>query len=179
MENSSEQVGGPSNDDFTPTPGSEPAGGTSQGLKEQAISKAQSLLDTARTNAQDKAKAAITTRKNATIQALTGISQSLSSAGQQLRDQQNDASGIIDRAAGQLDRAAQYLETAEVEDLVQATESWARRNPALFIGGAFVVGLLGARFLKASRPASLPVRRSVSADFSDREVQTMAVRGDL
>ena len=28
-------------------------------------------------------------------------------------------------------------------------EDWARRNPALFLGGAFALGLLASRFLKS------------------------------
>jgi hypothetical protein len=34
--------------------------------------------------------------------------------------------------------------------MVRNVEDFARRQPALFIGGAFMLGLLGARFLKSS-----------------------------
>ena len=68
---------------------------------------------------------------------------------------------------------------AEVEDLVNRTESWARQNPALFLGGAFVIGVLGARFLKSSRPAiplantqqNLSQGDGAAGRVSDREVR--------
>jgi hypothetical protein len=71
---------------------------------------------------------------------------------QQLREQNHDSvSRYIERAAIQLDHAAHYLQTAEPDELVDRVENFARREPALFIGGAFALGLLGARFLKSSR----------------------------
>jgi hypothetical protein len=43
-----------------------------------------------------------------------------------------------------------YLKTAKASDLLHDAETLARRQPALFIGGAFAVGLIAARFLKSS-----------------------------
>jgi hypothetical protein len=44
-----------------------------------------------------------------------------------------------------------YLQNTDVSEMVDRTEEFARRRPALFLGGAFALGLLGARFLKSSR----------------------------
>jgi hypothetical protein len=179
MENSNEQVGGQSSGAAGTTSG-QTQSGAGQGLKDQAIAQAHALVDQARTTAQDKVRSAVTTGKTSTVQALSGIAESLSVAGQQLRDQQNGASRFVDQAADRLDKAAKYIDTAEVDDLIQRTESWARSNPALFLGGAFVLGVLGARFLKSSRPAPAWQGSSSSrATFSDREVQTSPVVGDV
>ena len=156
-------------------------GAAGQGLKDQVIEQAHKAVNQAKTTAQDKVRSAVTTGKNSAVEALSGVAQSLLVAGQQLSDQQNVASRFVDQAAERLDKAAQFLDTADVDDLVQRTESWGRRNPALFLGGAFVLGVLGARFLKSSRPA--PQRASGGASgirttFSDREVQASPVRGD-
>jgi pyridoxal biosynthesis lyase PdxS len=47
-----------------------------------------------------------------------------------------------------------YLKTAKPADLLHDVEKLARRQPALFLGGAFVVGLATARFLKSSAARS-------------------------
>ena len=54
--------------------------------------------------------------------------------------------------AQQIDRFSGYLENANFRDLAHDVEGFARRQPALFLGGAFTLGLLLARFLKTSRP---------------------------
>jgi hypothetical protein len=58
------------------------------------------------------------------------------------------------RAADQVDSASSYLRTAELQTFVRDTGQLARRRPEVFIGGAFLVGLLAARFLKASSGTS-------------------------
>jgi hypothetical protein len=51
-----------------------------------------------------------------------------------------------------LERFSGYLSEREVGDLVYEAEDYARRHSAYFVGGAFLLGLLGARFLKSSTP---------------------------
>jgi hypothetical protein len=43
-----------------------------------------------------------------------------------------------------------YLKNANAGDLLRDAETLARRQPVLFLGGAFALGLLAARFLKSS-----------------------------
>jgi len=62
----------------------------------------------------------------------------------------NVASPYVEKAALQLERASTYLRTTNIPDLARAVDGFARREPLLFLGGAFLVGLAGARFLKAS-----------------------------
>jgi hypothetical protein len=57
---------------------------------------------------------------------------------------------LMDRAAEQVDRASDYLYENEVKDLVRDLEGFARRRPALFVGGSLAAGFLLARFLKSS-----------------------------
>ena len=51
-----------------------------------------------------------------------------------------------------LDRLSGSVRDATVRDIVRATERFARREPLLFLGGAFTLGLFAARFLKSSEP---------------------------
>jgi gas vesicle protein len=43
-----------------------------------------------------------------------------------------------------------YIKNAKAGDLLHDAETLARRQPALFLGGAFALGLIAARFLKSS-----------------------------
>jgi hypothetical protein len=47
-----------------------------------------------------------------------------------------------------------YLRNRDFNDVVRDAESYARREPLLFLGAAFAVGFIAARFLKASAPQS-------------------------
>lgn len=59
------------------------------------------------------------------------------------------ASDYARKAAGQVERVAGYLQENSVEQIVGDVEAFARREPALLLGGAFALGFLAARFLKA------------------------------
>jgi hypothetical protein len=69
----------------------------------------------------------------------------------------NIASPYVNKAADQIERASHFLEQAELRDVVRGVERFARREPVLFLGGAFAVGLVGARFLKSSTPDAEPI----------------------
>ncbi len=62
----------------------------------------------------------------------------------------NLASPYVEKAADELDRISQFLRTKDVGDIVKTVEVYARREPLMFLGGAFALGVIGARFLKAS-----------------------------
>jgi hypothetical protein len=57
----------------------------------------------------------------------------------------------VSSAADQIDRLSRYVRSTKVDDMLGGVERFAREQPAAFVGGAFMVGLLAARFLKSSR----------------------------
>jgi hypothetical protein len=68
-----------------------------------------------------------------------------------LREQQHETiAGYVDSAADQIERFSQNLKNKDVGELVNDAQRLARRQPALFVGSAFAIGLLGARFFKSS-----------------------------
>jgi len=62
----------------------------------------------------------------------------------------NMASPYVEKAADQIERVSQFLSTANPTEIVRGVESFARREPLLFLGGAFTAGLLFARFIKST-----------------------------
>lgn len=97
-------------------------------------------------------------------------------ADEQVSKQKENATGVLEQVAGALQMTGEHLRSSQQEriaqfaqqasdqvrqfsdsirgaqprDIVRRVEDLARREPALFLGGAFVLGLLGARFLKSS-----------------------------
>src|SRR5262249_14241796 len=55
----------------------------------------------------------------------------------------------VNQAAEQIDRFSGYLRSHEPREIIEDAEGWARRNPAVFLGSAFALGLLASRFLKS------------------------------
>jgi len=52
--------------------------------------------------------------------------------------------------AGQVEKLSSYIDDKELKELMRDVEQFARRNPLLFVGGAFALGIMAARFLKSS-----------------------------
>lgn len=59
----------------------------------------------------------------------------------------------VQRAAAQVDSASDYLQRRSIADMLADAEGFARREPALFLGGALVAGLIVGRFVRASSSA--------------------------
>jgi hypothetical protein len=74
----------------------------------------------------------------------------------------NEGNGPIARFAGQysqkaadgLDRFARYLKEQDPQRLYNDVQNFGRRQPALLIGGAFLLGFAGARIIKSSMDAA-------------------------
>jgi hypothetical protein len=102
---------------------------------------------------KERATAQLATQKNRATDGLGTVASAVRQTSQHLREQQNETvAQYVDKAAEQLERLSNRLREKDVGELLQDAQRLARRQPALFIGGSFAVGLLAARFLKSSRP---------------------------
>jgi hypothetical protein len=122
------------------------------GAAEQTKQKAQELASQVQQKATQRVESGLTRGKIQAAETLNTVAQSLVTSGQQLRERnQEGISRFVDRTADRVQRVSNYLQNTDVSEMVDRTEEFARRRPALFLGGAFALGLLGARFLKSSR----------------------------
>ena len=64
------------------------------------------------------------------------------------------ASRYIHQAAEQIDTMAEAVRTKNVREAVGDVQDFARRQPALFFGGALLLGFAAVRLFKTSAPAS-------------------------
>ena len=63
------------------------------------------------------------------------------------------AAKYTNTAAAKIENVAGYFDSRSVKDMARDLEGFARRNPAIFLGAAFGLGILVARFLKSTPPA--------------------------
>ena len=90
--------------------------------------------------------------------ALGSVARAIRQSGDQLRDQQPEVAGVADTAASQIERFAGHVRESRPRDLLDDVEQFAREQPAVFLGGALLLGALTARLLKASPQAGNGMR---------------------
>jgi hypothetical protein len=118
---------------------------------DQAKDKAADLTGQAKSAAADEASK----RKGQAAGVLSDVAGALHETGDALRDRDRDAfAQYAEMAASQVESLTDQLRDRNVGELLDEAERFARRDPGLFIGGAFLLGILGGRFLKASAPSS-------------------------
>lgn len=104
--------------------------------------------------AQQQAKSQLRSRKNQAADSVDSVVNALHQVSSQLRkDNQDQIANATDLAAGQLGRVSDYLESTSVNQVLRDVENVARQQPALFLTGAFALGVLAARFIKSSAPS--------------------------
>lgn len=59
-----------------------------------------------------------------------------------------------DKAANSLDRLSNYLRQQDPKRLLDDVQNFGRRQPALLLGGAFLLGFAGARLIRSSMEAA-------------------------
>lgn len=117
---------------------------------------------------KDKAASVIGEQKTNLATGINTVADSIRQIGENLRtgDENNQIASLVgkygDTLAGRVEKLSSYIDDKELSELVHDVETFARRNPALFVGGAFALGVIAARFLKSSRQQSSSGRRKNS-----------------
>ena len=113
--------------------------------------------DKAAGQAKDKAFGLLDEKKHNLTSGINTVADTIRKIGEDLRENDDDnvgkmAASLGSTLAGQIENFSSYVEDAKVKEITRDIENFARRQPMLFVGGAFVIGLLAARFLKTSNP---------------------------
>lgn len=131
-------------------------GNTGHGLVDQMRSSASDTFKTVKSNTAAKLEEQKSTLSTGLLTVADNIRQlgSNLSEGQQRDPLTRIAADYSETAAEKLRTAADYFNSHDVETMYRDVEGLARRNPAIFVGGAFAIGFLAARFLKSSSPSN-------------------------
>jgi hypothetical protein len=132
----------------------------STALKEGLVSGARDISSEVKHIASDVAEDAkkaaeskIGAGKDFAAEHLGAVAYALRHASQQLRSEESGITEYVEKAASSVDNVSHYLQTRTLSQLIGDVEGYARREPAVFLGGAFFAGLLGGRFLKSATPS--------------------------
>ncbi|GIV96896.1 MAG: hypothetical protein KatS3mg057_1553 [Herpetosiphonaceae bacterium] len=101
--------------------------------------------------AQEQAKSQMESQKDRAAQSLSNLADALRQTSQQLEQKnQGFMAKITRQAASRVESISGELHQRDANQLIGQIEHFARRQPGIFLGGAFFLGMLGARFLKSS-----------------------------
>lgn len=159
----------------TGSPGTGSAGSGSQStpdVKDQARAAAHDVKESVKDQAhhvaddvKEQARTQLAGQKEKAAEQLSGFGDALQETSKTLRDNdQNAVADYVERAADQIGQFNHYLRNHTVGELIDEAERYARREPALFLGAAALVGLAASRFFRASGSGS--ANRQMTGGFS-------------
>lgn len=152
------------------------SGQTGSEVAQQAKQQGRQLGRQARRQADEltsrggqQVKTQLTNQKQQAAERMTPIQTALRETAQQLRKQdQASYAQYVDKASDQVERLSGYLRETDVEEMTNEVRGFARSRPALFLGGAAILGFLSTRFLKSSSSEAGGAGASYGA-YGDRE----------
>lgn len=81
---------------------------------------------------------------------LEHLSDSIRRVSLDMEGEQPAIANVASTAAEQAERVAEYLRNTDARQLLSTLEDVARRQPLIFLGGAFALGMAASRFIKAA-----------------------------
>jgi hypothetical protein len=88
--------------------------------------------------------------KEQAAEGINQVAESIRRVGMDMEGSQPQIANVAQTAADQAERLANYLRDTDARELLDTVENAARRQPLIFLGGAFVLGLAASRFIKAA-----------------------------
>jgi hypothetical protein len=101
---------------------------------------------------REGATSQLSAQKDRATDGIGSVAQAVRQSTQHLRDNQHETiAQYVEQSANQLEQFSSRLKEKDVSELLRDAQDLAKKRPAVFIGSAFAIGLIGARFLKSSR----------------------------
>jgi hypothetical protein len=136
------------------------AGGTMADVADKARQTKDRVVDRAAAQAQSLFDG----QKTRATGALSSVADALRQTAQTLKQDQSGVAQYVDMAAERVADLAETFEAKDLDDVLYDVQSYARRNPGVFFGGALALGFLAARFMKATSRPSYTSGRQYSFD---------------
>jgi ElaB/YqjD/DUF883 family membrane-anchored ribosome-binding protein len=125
--------------------------GEAQEKAQEVAGQAQEKAHEVAGKAQEGLRQQIDDRSTQAGERVATTAQDLRSVGEELRKQGKDAPAkLADRAAEQTEKVGSYLKERGPDEMLEDVEDFGRQRPWAVLAGGMAVGILAARFLKAS-----------------------------
>ena len=92
--------------------------------------------------------------KEQAAQGITQVADSIRKVSMDMEGTQPQIADVAQTAADQAERFANYLKETDAREMLRTVEDTARRQPILFLGGAFLLGFAASRLFKAAGSSS-------------------------
>lgn len=115
------------------------------------VDQAKQAVTHVASQAKEQVNAQFDTRKDKAVETIGNVATAIRETSDKLKGV-GPLSDVAGRAADGIESVAEFFEGKHIGDIVRDVEKFARREPALFVGAAFALGLIGGRFLKSSAP---------------------------
>ncbi len=120
-------------------------------IVDQAKQAVTHVASNVASQAKEQVNAQFDTRKDKAVETIGNVATAIRETSDKLKGV-GPLGDVAGRAADGIEQVADFFEGKQIGDVVKDVERFARREPALFIGAAFAIGLIGGRFLKSSPP---------------------------
>jgi len=125
--------------------------GEAQEKAQEVAGEAQEKARDAAGKAQENVRQQVDQRSTEAGEKVTNTAQDLRSVGEELRKQGKDAPAkLADRAAEQTEKVGSYLKEKGPDEMLHDVEDFGRQRPWAVLAGGLALGVVAARFLKAS-----------------------------
>jgi ElaB/YqjD/DUF883 family membrane-anchored ribosome-binding protein len=115
-------------------------------VKDQVVDHARQSFRQAR----ESAGTSLNDSRHLAADRIGGIANAVRGTSERLRSEQQDrVADLTDSLADNVERLSSYLRDRNLSDFRRDAEDFARRQPAVAVGIALAIGLIGARFLKS------------------------------
>lgn len=105
---------------------------------------------TAAPRLRDRVASAAEAQKDRAADGLGSVADVTKDVGQELRPHNELIASMVNAASDHLRRVADGLRDRDFRDVMNSLSGFARRRPGLFLGGAFMLGLVAARLVKST-----------------------------
>ena len=117
------------------------------------VDQAKHAVTHVASQAKEQVNAQFDTRKDKAVETIGNVATAIRETSDKLKGV-GPLGDVAGRAADGIESVAEFFEGKQIGDIVRDVEKFARREPALFVGAAFALGLIGGRFLKSSSRGS-------------------------
>jgi hypothetical protein len=98
-----------------------------------------------------RAAAQLSTQKARATDGLGNVAQAIRQSAEQFRgNKQVTIAQYFEKAGDRIDRLSTELRNRDVGELVDEVQRFARKQPVLFFGSAFAIGVIGARLVSSA-----------------------------
>ena len=118
---------------------------------EPAAQDVRNATDRILDRGREEARTILGQQQQRAAEGLTGVADALhAAAGRMEGGEIGFVARYAETAADQVETWARRVQQRDIDDVLSEAENYARRNPEIFVGGAFLAGFLVARVAKAS-----------------------------